>query len=68
MARNYALTGMSAYANLQEEEFAKESEGYSAIKHQREVGVSYFDKVSQIVSQGESSTTAMQDSTESEQF
>ena len=68
LARNYALTGMSAYANLQEEEFAKESEGYSAIKHQREVGVSYFDKVSEIISSGESSTTAMQDSTESEQF
>ena len=66
--KNYALTGMSAYANLQEEEFAKESEGYTAIKHQREVGVSYFDKVSEIISSGESSTTAMQDSTESEQF
>ena len=68
LAKNYAVTGMSAYANLQEEEFAKEAEGYSAIKHQREVGVSYFDKVSEIISSGQSSTTAMQDSTESEQF
>ena len=59
---------MSAYANLQEEEFAKEIEGYSAIKHQREVGVSYFDKISEIISSGQSSTTAMKDSTESEQF
>ena len=54
--------------DAQEEEFAKESEGYTAIKHQREVGVSYFDKISEIISSGESSTTAMQDSTESEQF
>ncbi|GIR46870.1 MAG: hypothetical protein CM15mP56_4460 [Alphaproteobacteria bacterium] len=46
----------------------KKSEGYTAIKHQREVGVSYFDKISEILSSGESSTTAMKDSTESEQF
>ena len=68
LAKSYAETGMSAYANLQQEEFSKEAEGYSAIKHQREVGVSYYDKVSEIISSGESSTTAMQDSTESEQF
>ena len=68
LAKNYAETGMAAYANLQQEEFAKANEGYSAIKHQREVGVSYFDKISEIISAGESSTTAMQDSTETEQF
>jgi isocitrate lyase len=68
LAKSYAETGMSAYASLQEEEFAKEAEGYSAIKHQREVGVSYYDKISEVISAGQSSTTAMQDSTESEQF
>ncbi len=68
LAKNYAETGMSAYANLQQEELVKEADGYSAIKHQREVGVSYFDRVSEIVSSGESSTTAMNDSTEKEQF
>ena len=68
LAKDYAETGMSAYANLQQQEFSKEIEGYSAIKHQREVGVSYFDKISEIISAGESSTTAMQDSTEKEQF
>jgi isocitrate lyase len=68
LAKSYAETGMSAYANLQQEEFSKEAEGYTAIKHQREVGVSYYDKVSEIISAGQSSTTAMQDSTESEQF
>jgi isocitrate lyase len=68
LAKSYAETGMSAYASLQQEEFSKEAEGYSAIKHQREVGVSYYDKVSEIISAGQSSTTAMQDSTESEQF
>tara|TARA_A100001011_G_scaffold397644_1_gene499331 strand:+ start:41 stop:1360 length:1320 start_codon:yes stop_codon:yes gene_type:complete len=68
LAKNYSKTGMAAYASLQQEEFSKESEGYSAIKHQREVGVSYFDKVSEIISAGQSSTTAMKDSTETDQF
>ena len=68
LAKNYADSGMSAYANLQQEEFNKEIEGYTAVKHQREVGVSYFDKVSEVISSGKSSTTAMQDSTETEQF
>ncbi len=68
LAKNYLENGMSAYAELQEEEFNKEADGYTAVKHQREVGVSYFDKVSEIISSGKNSTSAMQDSTEKEQF
>ena len=68
LAKAYSETGMSAYARLQEEEFSKENEGYTATKHQREVGVSYFDKVAEVLSSGKSSTTAMRDSTETEQF
>ena len=68
LAKSYVENGMTAYADLQNEEFNKEVDGYTAIKHQREVGVSYFDKVSEILSSGRSSTTAMKDSTESEQF
>lgn len=68
LAKAYSETGMSAYARLQEEEFSKENEGYTATKHQREVGVSYFDKVTEVLSSGKSSTTAMKDSTETEQF
>ena len=68
LAKAYSETGMSAYARLQEEEFSKENEGYTATKHQREVGVSYFDKVAEVLSSGKSSTTAMKDSTETEQF
>ena len=68
LARKYSETGMQAYAALQEEEFEKEQSGYSAVKHQREVGVSYYDKVSEIISSGKSSTTAMRGSTEKEQF
>ena len=68
LARKYSETGMQAYAALQEEEFEKEKSGYSAVKHQREVGVSYYDKVSEIISSGKSSTTAMRGSTEKEQF
>merc|ERR1712185_880970 len=49
LAKKYSETGMQAYAALQEEEFERESVGYSAIKHQREVGVSYYDKVSEII-------------------
>ena len=59
---------MPAYAELQEAEFAAESLGYSATRHQREVGTGYFDEVSVIISRGESSTTALRDSTEAEQF
>ena len=59
---------MAAYATLQQEEFSKENDGYTATKHQREVGTSYFDAVSNTISSGKSSTTAMKGSTESEQF
>ena len=68
LAKSYAESGMSAYAALQQEEFSKENDGYTATKHQREVGVSYFDKVAEVISSGKSSTTAMKESTETEQF
>ncbi|MBV8967655.1 MAG: isocitrate lyase [Verrucomicrobia bacterium] len=68
LARDYRERGMSAYAELQQAEFAAEADGYTAIKHQREVGSAYFDEVSQVISEGESSTTALHGSTETEQF
>ncbi|HEU5046748.1 MAG TPA: isocitrate lyase [Rickettsiales bacterium] len=68
LARNYARTGMSAYVTLQEKEFADEALGYTATKHQREVGTGYFDQVAMVISGGESSITALHGSTEEEQF
>ncbi len=68
LARGYKQQGMSAYSELQEAEFASEPYGYTATRHQREVGTGYFDAVSSAVSGGNSSTQAMADSTESEQF
>jgi isocitrate lyase len=68
LARDYRDHGMAAYAVLQEAEFAAERDGYSATKHQREVGTGYFDLVAQIISDGKSSTTALDGSTEAEQF
>ena len=68
LARDYASRGMTAYSELQQSEFASESNGYTATKHQREVGTGYFDLVSNAVSSGMSSTTALAGSTESEQF
>ncbi len=68
LARGYATSGMSAYVELQEREFAMESSGYTATKHQREVGAGYFDQVSTVVSAGEASTLALVGSTEAEQF
>ena len=68
LAKKYKQYGMSAYSRLQQQEFDSEKEGYTATKHQREVGTSYFDAVSNTISSGESSTTAMKDSTETEQF
>jgi len=68
LATGYRDRGMAAYSELQEREFASEAEGYSATRHQREVGTGYFDAVSQAVSGGASSTTAMEGSTEAEQF
>jgi isocitrate lyase len=68
LARGYRDEGMAAYVRLQEAEFASEPAGYTAVKHQREVGTGYFDLVSEAVSGGTSSTTALSDSTEAEQF
>lgn len=67
-ATEYKNKGMAAFSNIQQLEFSAEKEGYTAIKHQREVGTTYFDTIAQIISSGKSSTTAMKGSTESEQF
>jgi isocitrate lyase len=68
LARQYREEGMTAYSRLQQSEFASEQYGYTATKHQREVGTGYFDEVAKIVSAGESSTTALAGSTEAAQF
>jgi isocitrate lyase len=68
LARGYAAEGMPAYVRLQEREFALEDDGYTATRHQREVGAGYFDLVAQAVSGGESSTLALTGSTEEAQF
>ncbi len=68
LARGYRESQMTAYVRLQQEEFAAESDGYTATKHQREVGAGYFDDVTQTVSAGNSSVTAMKGSTEEAQF
>lgn len=68
LARKYKDNGMAAYSELQEAEFASEVNGYTATRHQREVGTGYFDEVATIVSGGTSSTTALAGSTEAEQF
>jgi len=69
LARGYAQSGMSAYSQLQQREFAmSESFGYGAVKHQRFVGTGYFDAVATVISSGQSSTCALAGSTEAEQF
>lgn len=68
LALDYKKRGMSAYSELQRAEFESEALGYTATKHQREVGTGYFDQVAQVISGGNASTTAMNGSTESEQF
>ena len=68
LARGYAEEGMSAYVRLQEHEFALEEHGYTATRHQREVGAGYFDQVAQVISGGLSSTLALKGSTEEAQF
>jgi isocitrate lyase len=68
LARGYAAEGMPAYVELQEREFALEEHGYTATRHQREVGAGYFDRVMEAVSGGQSSTLALEGSTEAEQF
>lgn len=68
LARGYAERGMGAYSELQQAEFAAEAEGFTAVRHQREVGVGYFDAVATAASGGTASTTALATSTEAAQF
>lgn len=68
LAHGYARRQMSAFVELQEAEFAAAEKGFTAVKHQREVGTGYFDAVTQVIQQGQSSTTALHGSTENEQF
>jgi isocitrate lyase len=68
LAHNYRDRGMAAYSELQQAEFAAEEHGYTATKHQREVGAGYFDDVTQVISGGVSTTTALTGSTEEQQF
>jgi isocitrate lyase len=68
LARDYKTRGMAAYSELQTKEFEAEKHGYSATRHQREVGTGYFDQVTQVIAGGLASTTALNDSTEAHQF
>ena len=68
LAKDYKVRGMAAYSELQQEEFAAEESGYTATRHQREVGAGYFDEIAQVVAEGKSSTTALHGSTEEAQF
>ena len=68
LASGYRDRGMAAYSELQQREFDNEAQGYTATRHQREVGTGYFDQVATVISNGQSSTTALKDSTETAQF
>lgn len=68
LARGYRERGMEAYSELQEKEFAAEAEGYQAVKHQRFVGAGYFDEITRMVAGGDSRVTALDGSTEEQQF
>ena len=68
LSRKYRDHGMAAYSELQQAEFAAEAHGYSATRHQREVGTGYFDQVAEVISGGRASTLALQESTEAHQF
>lgn len=68
LARDYTKSDMSAYVDLQQSEFAMEDSGYTATRHQREVGAGYFDQVATVISGGAASTLAITGSTEEEQF
>ncbi len=68
LAHGYARENMSAFVALQEKEFAAAPKGFTAVKHQREVGAGYFDEVTQVIQGGQSSTTALKGSTEDAQF
>jgi isocitrate lyase len=68
LARGYRDDAMSAYVPLQEREFELEDAGYTATRHQREVGTGYFDAIATAISAGQASTTALKESTEAAQF
>jgi isocitrate lyase len=68
LAHGYARDNMTAFVELQQKEFAAAEKGFTAVKHQREVGTGYFDQVTQVVTGGKASTTALHGSTEDEQF
>ena len=68
LAHGYARNHMSAFVELQQKEFAAAEKGFTAVKHQREVGTGYFDEITQVVTAGKASTTALHGSTEDEQF
>ncbi len=68
LARGYKERDMAAYSELQQREFASEADGYTATKHQREVGTGYFDEVRNVITNGETATTALKESTEASQF
>ncbi|WP_272033024.1 isocitrate lyase [Oceanobacillus kimchii] len=68
LAKKYKQSGMAAYSELQQAEFSSEKDGYTATRHQREVGTGYFDEVAQVISGGNASTIALAGSTETEQF
>ncbi|HVH46742.1 MAG TPA: isocitrate lyase [Labilithrix sp.] len=68
LARGYRDRGMAAYSELQQAEFAAEKDGYTATRHQREVGTGYFDQVAEVISGGKASTLALEESTEAAQF
>jgi len=68
LAHGYARSHMSAFVELQQKEFAAAEKGFTAVKHQREVGTGYFDEITQVVTAGKASTTALHGSTEDEQF
>ena len=68
LAKGYSVRGMGAYSEMQQREFAAQEKGFTAVRHQREVGTGYFDAVAMAISQGKSSTTALEHSTETEQF
>ncbi len=68
LSADYSTRGMAAYSELQEREFAAQSRGYSAVRHQHEVGTGYFDQVAQVISGGVASTLALVESTEKQQF
>ncbi len=68
LASQYRESGMTAYSKMQQDEFSSEQHGYTATRHQREVGTGYFDQVAEVISGGTSSTTALKESTEAHQF